>query len=92
MFRIHGIVATVADPTAASRIALVDDVNIKKFDTQGYVLGDLDNKQYVLCDFKGVANSDGTIGGILPEPIKTRHGLSAYFDNVVAGSVCVYSE
>ena len=88
-FSVHGIVATVNDLTANSRIALVDDENIKG-QSQGFVLGSLDNVKYVIADFKGVASVDGTIGGMLPEPVKVRHGLSAYFDNVVAGSVCVY--
>jgi hypothetical protein len=89
-FSIVGINATIKDPTAVARIAIVDDPNIKA--TQGYCLDNLDNTINVLCDFKSVANTVGNIGEVFAEPIKTRYGTSAFFTNLVAGSVCVYRE
>jgi len=87
-FEVVGMTAVVTDITATSRFAIVDDENITG--TQGFVLNSLTNKKRILADLQGIASSDGTLGIIFPEPMKTRNGLSVYMENVVAGSLTVY--
>lgn len=89
-FKVFGVMATVDDTTASSQIALVDDPAIGD-NLQGFVLSDVDETKNVIANVKGVGSVDGTIGIMLPEPIFVRHGLSAYFTNVVPGSICVYA-
>jgi hypothetical protein len=91
-FKIVGVCAAVADPTATAQIALVDDENINLGETQGYVLGDITNSKFILVNLKGIANESGNLEFSFPCDIKTRYGLSAYFDNLVPGSICVYEE
>jgi len=88
-FEILGMVAVANDITASSRFAIVDDENITG--KQGFVLDSLTNKKRILGDIKGIASSDGTLGIIFPEAIKTRNGTSVYMENVVAGSLIVYT-
>jgi len=89
-FRIAGIEAVVSDPTADSQLAIVDDRNITG--KQGFVLGTLENQTDILCNIKGLANMDATIGIMFPNSISTRNGISAFFTNIVAGSTIVYVE
>ena len=90
-FDILGMEATVSDTALASRFAIVDDESIKPTDNNGVILNSLLYKRDVLADVKGVASVDSTIGFMFPEPIKTRHGISLYHENLVAGSVIVYT-
>jgi len=92
-FRIMGIKATISDPTAVARIMLVDDPDISKNQSsQGYLISSASNQRRILADIKSVASTVGCLEADFPSPIKTRHGTSAYFTNVLPGSVCVYEE
>lgn len=80
---ICGVQATVSDAGSGSRLTLVDDYGKTKDD---------DSTDVTLADFKGVANSDGVIGGMFAEPIKTRKGLAvSNLTNLVQGSILVYT-
>jgi len=90
-FQVCGVVVTAQSTTVATQIILVDDIAIGDRDI-GYILSaeEVVDKKKVLVNLKGIANVDGTIGVIFPEPIKTIYGLSMYSENTVPGSVCVY--
>lgn len=92
-FRIAGVCATISDPTAEARLVLVDDVDIAANQAaQGYVLDNIDNQTKILVDLKSKADTTGVLEFTPYDCIKTRYGLSAYFTNLVPGSVCVYEE
>lgn len=84
MKSIAGVMATVNDTTAASRLKLVDSSDNK-------IVVDGDCKACI-ADLKGVANSDGTIGVMFPEAVKVRNGvaITSVSSNLVPGSVFVY--
>lgn len=93
-FDILKIVVPINDMTADSRLVLVDDSTITENDKQGKVLGNLSNVKTILCDLKADGATSGAEGVLKADfstnPIKTRYGLSLYYDNIIAGSVCVY--
>ncbi len=87
---IVAISATVNDPTAASRITLIDSDDFK-------IVPNGDNMQYednrrLIFDQKGLANSDGVLGMVFPEPLKTTRGISvnSLTSNIEGGKVFVY--
>jgi hypothetical protein len=82
---IVGIVATVNDPTAASRITLVDSA-------AGKELADDSDLKPAIVDLKGLANANGTIGVMFAEPIKLRDGVTIGRNttNLIAGRTFVY--
>ena len=92
-FEVIGVHAKVNDPTAASRLTLIDDLDIpqaKDDANLGRVLAD-DNQKVVLCDCHGLANADAEIGIIFAEPIKIRKALSVInATNLKGGRVCVH--
>ncbi len=92
-FSVVGMRAIVSDPTAASRVTLVDDSTLKQGDRHGRIL----DKNYKasahtpLIDAKGVANNDGTLEIIFPEPMTVLYGLSAVAtDNIEGGTLSVF--
>jgi len=89
-FEVTGFCITVNDTAADSEFALVDDPNINPDHKTGKLLGSLDSVKTVLVDVKGLASIDTILNYEFAEPVKTRHGLSIYGNNWVAGSVCVY--
>jgi hypothetical protein len=77
-----GIRATVNDPTAASRITLVDATGQMKAD---------EVTDITIVDCKGLANSDANLEVLFPEPLKTRNGVAlTNCDNLVQGSILLY--
>lgn len=84
-FSIVGVMATVNDPTAASRLTLIDS-------GEGLQVTDDQAMKPVICDIKGLANADGTIGVMFAEPIKLRDGVSigSNTTNLMAGRTIVY--
>ena len=68
-FKVVGFVATVSDPTAASRVTFIDsDANTPLLDSQAL--------KGVLADLKGLANADGVLGAFFDEPIHVRDGIT----------------
>lgn len=84
-FTVWGFNAVVTTPASASRLTLVDSEDFKE-------VADTQAMKPVLCDVKGVANGDGTICFIFPEPIKVRHGVSigSGTTNIQAGRTTVF--
>ena len=89
-FDVCGFCVTIADPTSNAQFAIVDDSEIKPEWETGRILGTLTNQKGILANLKGVANVDTVMSYDFTEPIKTRHGISIYGTNTLAGSVCVY--
>lgn len=82
--QIVALVVTVDDTTLASRCTFVDDDSFKEVeDTQAL--------KTVIADLKGLANADGVLGFVFPEPIKVRKGITiANGTNMIAGRTFVY--
>jgi len=90
-FEVMGFTVTVEDETADSYFAIVDDPAIDQSGKAGLILSTLDYQKNVLAHIKGDGSAyDGTLEWHPVESIKTRYGLSLYYTNVKAGSVCVY--
>jgi len=90
-FEVVGFTVTVEDETADSYFAIVDDPAINQSGKAGLILSTLTEQKNVLAHKKGDGSSyDGDLEWFPPESIKTRYGLSLYYTNVKAGSVCVY--
>ena len=89
-FEVWGFSAPVSNTGLDSRLAIVDDINITDTEDTGFVLGTLTDAEVVLADAKGLASADTVLSVIFPDVIKTRHGISIFAQNVVAGSVCLY--
>jgi len=93
-FEVLGFSATVADPTAASQFAIVDDPGISKSGKTGRILGSLESpteQKNIIANQKGHGSAyDTVLEWMAPEPIKTRHGISLCFTNIEQGSMCVY--
>jgi len=86
-----GFTVTVEDETADSYFAIVDDPAIDPGGKAGRILSTLNYQKNVLAHKKGDGSAyDGDLEWFPPESVKTRYGLSLYFTNVKAGSVCVY--
>ena len=81
---IYGVVAAVSDPTAASRLALIDSEDFA-------VVEDVTDKKHFI-DLKGLANTDGVIGCMFAEPIKVIDGVAvdAASTNLIAGRTFLY--
>ena len=82
---IYGVVATVSTTTSASRLALMD--------TDDYaIVSDTASKKKHIIDLKGLANADGVIGCMFPEPIKVNDGVSldSNSTNLIAGRTFLY--
>jgi len=93
-WRITGISAAVADPTADSAIMIVDDNTIKDTDEIGKIIATEDDgidKKKVLAYIKGDGSSfDTNLEWYPSEPVKTLHGISIYTLNTKAGAICLY--
>lgn len=87
---IVAIIATVSDPTAASRINIIDSDDFKIV-TDGLDLQYKDNRRTIF-DMRGLANADASIGIVFPEPLKTTRGISlnSLSTNLKAGMIFVY--
>lgn len=87
-FEVCGFKAAVLDTTAASRVILWDDSSIPDTQKCGKVYLDTTGPGITVrakvADVKGLANGDGYLEHSFPEPLKTRHGLSIYSNNVVS--------
>jgi hypothetical protein len=88
-----GVRAAVSSPASASRLILLDDPDING-DNFGRILSDTapyDNYSGFIVDVKGVADVDGNLEVLFPEPIRLRYGISvAETTNLVPGSIMVY--
>lgn len=80
--RVYGFSVPISNTAAASYFCILDG--------EGKVLGSLTDETAILGYRKGVADVDGNLEIMFPEPIKTRNGLDLYYSNIIAGSVCVY--
>jgi hypothetical protein len=89
-FEIVGIVATVNDTTAASRLTLIDSDDFKVYPDASDIQWSHD--RCTIFDQKGLANADATLGVIFPEPLKCNRGLAlnSLSTNLVAGKTFVY--
>jgi hypothetical protein len=87
---ILGFRATVNTLANNSRVSLWDDAGISETDKTGYVRGTDYAGKTKLADVKGDADVDGNLEVIFPESIKTRRGISAAFENIVAGTFILY--
>ena len=90
-FEIYAILATIDDTTVESRITLIDSEDFK-------IVPDSNDMQYkdsrrMIFDMKGLANADGCIGMVFPEPIKVIKGISlnSLSNNLTAGKTFVYT-
>lgn len=87
-YEVCGFKAAVDDTTAASRVILWDDSSIKSTASSGKVYlttaGPGVTVRAKVADVKGLANGDGYLEHSFPEPLKTRHGISIYTNNVVS--------
>ena len=89
--KISALSELAATPEGTDIIAIVDDPAIDQDGKAGLILSTLDYQKNVLAHVKGDGSAyDGTLEWHPTESIKTRYGLSLYFTNVKAGSVCVY--
>jgi hypothetical protein len=90
-YEIVGASAAVDDTAAASELCIIDDPDINQSGKAGRILASLPtNQKGVLCYQKGLANGDGFLEWIAPEPIKTIYGTSLIFENLKPGTVCIY--
>ena len=90
-FDVVGVIATAKNTAVVTQIILVDDIAIGD-SKYGKILSseEVAEEKKVLVNLKGIADTDGQIGVMFSEPIKTRYGLSMYSTNTVPGSICVY--
>lgn len=78
-----GILATVNDTGAVSRLSVIDT------DSDALISASAENTSVVI-DLKG-AIGDQNLGGFFPEPIPLRKGISlGYATNLIVGSVKAY--
>ncbi len=92
-FTITGFKATVADPTAVSRVVLIDDETILPYDKFGKFHPTSYTIQTGIIDEKGIANADAILECIFPSPVRIRNGISAInTDNLQAGTLKLYVE
>jgi len=91
---IVGMTATVADATAASQVALVDDPGIRSDWKTGRILDSVEEpteQKGIIANIKGHGSAYDTVLEWWPcEPVKTRYGLSLCFTNIEQGSMCIY--
>jgi hypothetical protein len=87
---ICGFVATVSNTAAASRLSLLDSAEYKIVDDGNDL--QFKNSRRMICDVKGVANVDGTLKCMFPEPIKVLDGvtINSVSANLVAGRTFLY--
>ena len=78
-------------------LAIIDDPEINPNGKAGRIIASLDvptEQKNILVHKKIVFDTDGNYDATLewfpPEPIKTRHGTSLYFNNIKQGSFCLY--
>jgi len=95
-YEIVGFTALVADSTAASQMAIIDDPAINQDGIAGliYPTSDLEEpttKKHIIVNIKGHGSSYDTVLEWFPaEPVKLRYGISLAFENIEQGSMCVY--
>lgn len=92
-YQVVGMRATVSTTTTASRVVLCDDSGITEGAKWGRFLDGTTPYNYTtnVVDTKGIANVDGYLEVLYPEPLQVRHGLSAVVtDNIIPGSLIVY--
>jgi hypothetical protein len=82
--QIVALVVTASDTTAATRCTFVDDDSFKE-------VTDSQSLKTVIADLKGLANAEGVLGFVFPEPIKVRKGITiSNGTNMLAGRTFVY--
>lgn len=70
--------------SSISRLRVVDNSTEK-------VLAETDWGGRIVAEAKSIANSEGNITFVFPEPVKVMEGVNVtYADNLVPGSICVY--
>lgn len=93
-FELVGFSATVADATAASQLAIIDDPEIPRYGKTGRIIGSIESpteQKYIIANVKGHGSAyDTMLEWTPPEPIKVRYGISLCFTNIEQGSMCVY--
>jgi len=94
-FEVKGFTVTVSDPTIDSAFMIVDDPTINEDDLTGKIIGS-EAEGIALGTVLAYVKGDGsaytpTLEWCPPEPIKTRHGISVYALNTLAGACCVYT-
>lgn len=92
-FEVLQIRATVSNPSADTRVTIVDDPNIKVGDRVGkmYANSFVQQSATRILDTKLTGDSGGDVDVVFAEPVKCHYGLSIVnADNIVPGSLCVY--
>jgi hypothetical protein len=93
-YEIVGLTATVADSTAASQVAIVDDEGIQSGWKTGRILGSLESPtevKRIIANIKGSGSAYDTVLEWWPaEAVKVRRGISMCFTNIEQGSLCLY--
>jgi hypothetical protein len=90
-FEICGFTCAAETEATAIELTLVDDERIKSTDSFGKLLDSPTGYKVKLIHRKGIATYGVQIDSpVFSEPIKTRHGISVYAQNVKGGSLCVY--
>jgi len=85
-----GVSATVNDPTAVSRLTLIDDMDLPRGTPVGRILTD-DGQKVPFIDIKGLANADARLTEIFFEPVKMIYGVSVTnAQNLLGGKVMLY--
>lgn len=88
---VFGFSGMVKDPTAPSRVTIIDDKTIRPEATLGKIYNSNYTDQFGIIDFKGVASETGMVEQIFPEPLKLRYGASAVAsNNMIAGTLKLY--
>jgi hypothetical protein len=83
-FSVYGIIVTANSTSLATRLTLVDSDNFKE---------ETDNQSLktVIADLRGLANAEGVLGVMFPEPIRVRKGVTiSNGTNLLAGRTFVY--
>lgn len=88
-FEVWGFCATVNNTAAVSRLTLVDSEDYAPVANDSTLCAA--NERRLMTDAKGLANGDGYLSVIFPEPIKTIKGVTvAATTNLEAGKIFVY--
>ena len=99
-FDIVGFTVSGNDALASNvpiEFAIIDDNTIKVDDKMGKLIASLDPPtvvKHIIVNKKVTFDTSGThdhfIEWFPSEPVKTRYGISLYFNNIKQGSVCLY--
>ena len=86
-----GLIATINDTTVASRITIIDDMNLPRDAAQGRILPDQD-QEVPIIDLKVLANGGGNLEVVFQEPIRLRRGASVInASNLLGGRVMLFT-